>query len=151
METIRGNLLDYFRLQQFDTIIHGCNCFNTMGAGIAKQIKDQYPQAYEADKKTRRGDISKLGDYSYEILNQREYAQIIINAYTQYKWGGYKPVDYNAIEKVFTKLNEWDTLAQTSIGIPFIGAGLAGGDWSRIKAIIESVTPNLNITAVEYK
>jgi O-acetyl-ADP-ribose deacetylase (regulator of RNase III) len=151
MEIIRGNLLDYFRLQQFDVIIHGCNCFNTMGAGIAKQIKDKYPEAYKADLKTKKGDINKLGDHSYVIFHEKEYAKIIINAYTQYDYRGYKPVDYNAIEKVFTKLNEWDTLSQTSIGIPFIGAGLAGGDWNKIKSIIERTTPNLNITAVEYK
>jgi O-acetyl-ADP-ribose deacetylase (regulator of RNase III) len=151
METIRGNLLEYFRLKQFDTIIHGCNCFNTMGAGIAKQIKEQYPEAYKADLKTKKGDINKLGNCSHVILYEREYSQIIINAYTQYRYGGKSSVDYDAIEKVFTRLNEWDTLSQTKMGIPFIGSGYAGGDWEKIKGIIERVTPNLNITAVEFR
>jgi len=29
-------------------IVHGCNCFCTMGAGIAKTIKELYPSAYLA-------------------------------------------------------------------------------------------------------
>ncbi|MGA8944018.1 MAG: hypothetical protein WB502_15090 [Thermoactinomyces sp.] len=38
-------------LQSDCTVIaHQCNCFATMGAGIAKQIKERYPEAYEADR-----------------------------------------------------------------------------------------------------
>ena len=35
---------------EFDVIIQGCNCFHTMGAGIAKYIKQDFPEAFAADK-----------------------------------------------------------------------------------------------------
>ena len=49
MKTLKGNLLNSFE-KDFNVILHGCNCFSTMGAGIAKQIAEKYPEAYRADK-----------------------------------------------------------------------------------------------------
>ena len=44
------------------------------------------------------------------------------------------PVSYDAIRDVMFKINE--TFFGKRIGIPMIGAGLAGGDWNIIKNII---------------
>jgi len=49
-----GDLLDLASNGELDVIIHGCNCFNTMGAGIAKLIKSRWPEAYQADLSTKR-------------------------------------------------------------------------------------------------
>jgi O-acetyl-ADP-ribose deacetylase (regulator of RNase III) len=49
MKTINGNLIKHALEGKFDVVIHGCNCSCTMGAGIAKSIKDQFPEAYQAD------------------------------------------------------------------------------------------------------
>ena len=38
-----------------------------------------------------------------------------------------------------------------TVGLPKIGAGLAGGDWIVIKNIIEDELKDLNVTIVEYK
>ncbi len=36
-----------------------------MQSGIARQIREKYPEAYEADCKTVAGDIKKLGTFSW--------------------------------------------------------------------------------------
>jgi O-acetyl-ADP-ribose deacetylase (regulator of RNase III) len=36
------------------------------------------------------------------------------------------------------------------IGIPLIGAGLAGGDWNKIAAIIDEAMQGEDITLVRY-
>jgi hypothetical protein len=56
-----------------------------------------------------------------------------------------------AIEKVFTEVNALADIDKLRIGIPMIGAGLAGGDWDIIEKIINRVTRNMNITLVKYK
>jgi O-acetyl-ADP-ribose deacetylase (regulator of RNase III) len=56
LKTARGDLLKMGRDNEFDIIIHGCNCFNTMGGGIAAQIAQQFPDARLADDETVRGD-----------------------------------------------------------------------------------------------
>ena len=150
MKTIHGNLITM--APDFDAIVHGCNCFCAMGAGIAKQIKDTWPAAYQADRDTRKGDKSKLGTYSKADIIIKDKILTIINAYTQYDYGfkrdGLPPVDYFAIRKVFRQINS--DFKGKKIGIPKIGAGLAGGDWSKIQSIIEQETSDLDMTVVEY-
>ena len=133
LETKYHDLLDAFDANEVQTIIHGCNCFRSFGAGIAKSIKERYPKAYEADLNTGHGDKNKLGHYSYAKLSDDK---TIINAYTQYTYGRNKVnVDYDAISKVFELINK-DFANHINIGIPTIGAGLAGGDWNIISDII---------------
>ena len=43
MNTIKGDLIDLAIEGKFDLIVHGCNCFNTMGKGIAKSIRQNFP------------------------------------------------------------------------------------------------------------
>jgi O-acetyl-ADP-ribose deacetylase (regulator of RNase III) len=75
---------------------------------------------------------------------------IIINAYTQYGyWGkeGKINADYEAIKNVFNRI--YETYNDKKIGIPMIGAGLAGGDWNKIEKIIDDINFN-DITLVKY-
>ncbi len=39
MKTIQGNLIHFAQSSEFDLIVHGCNCFCTMGAGGMKRKK----------------------------------------------------------------------------------------------------------------
>ena len=143
MEFIKGNLLDLFENQAFDILVHGCNCFHTMGAGIAKQIKDKYYEAYEADLQTLKGDKNKLGTYTlYQVNN----SQCIINAYTQYHYYGKKPINYDALRNVFKLIDE--NFKDKKIGIPKIGSGLAKGDWKIIQKMIEEENHHNIITCV---
>jgi len=153
MKKVTGNLITMAQDGEFDVIIHGCNCFNVMGAGIAKQIADTFPDAYEADQATEKGNIWKLGTFIAVEINPN---LTVINAYTQYTHWEPRAVDYCAIRDVFDNLNTalWQTTLFTQssprIGIPKIGAGLAGGDWDTIGPIIEKAAPDLDLTVVEY-
>lgn len=136
MQTEKGDLLQKASAGEFDVIIHGCNCFCTMGAGIAKTVKQVFPSAYQADVATAAGDKAKLGTYSTAQVEVNHKALIIINAYTQYQWrGAGRKADYEAIRHVFRLVKQH--YAGKRIGYPAIGAGLAGGDWSIIAAIID--------------
>jgi O-acetyl-ADP-ribose deacetylase (regulator of RNase III) len=146
MKIIKGDLIKLALEGKFDVIIHGCNCFCTMGAGIARQIKSTFPEAYEADCKTKEGSTNKLGAYSHATVGN----VTIINAYTQYdyKGSGIK-ADYDAIRSVFRKLKL--DYSGKLIGYPKIGAGLAGGNWNQISKIINEELVDENHTLVEFK
>lgn len=142
---VKGCLISNFENNKYDIIVHGCNCFNTMGAGLAKTIKSKFPSTYEADLKTIKGDKNKLGTFTFSCNNYG----IIINAYTQYRYSSkYINCDYDAIKNVFIKINE--QFKGKFIGIPAIGSGLAGGDWNKIYTIINENTPDINIEVVYY-
>ncbi len=148
-----GDLIQLAHEGHFDVIAHGANCFCTFGAGIAKAIKESFPEAYEADLKTRKGDYSKLGKLSLAKIKRDSHQFIVANLYTQYFFGkakdpkDSKEIRYKAIEKSLKELKK-QIPYDASIGLPKIGAGLAGGDWEIIRKIIMSVIPNATIVSL---
>ena len=113
MKIIEGDLILLALEGKFDLIVHGCNCFCTMGAGIARTIKEHFPEAYEADLGTVKGDKSKLGNLTSALALRNNYKITVVNGYTQYSpTGPGVLVDYEAIESVFRKLKEYLTIMQ---------------------------------------
>jgi O-acetyl-ADP-ribose deacetylase (regulator of RNase III) len=163
MKTIKGDLIKLAEQSEFDIIIHGCNCFHAMGGGIAKQLADRYPQVEEADKQTEFGDREKLGYFSVAYVEVNGHTFSVINLYTQYKWSSGSDVfeydDFQLyLKKIAHFLNGFPTSLFTPkvrIGFPQIGAGLAGGDWSRISKMIEKFSEDVacyaDVTVVEYQ
>ena len=150
MKTIQGDLIKLALAGEFDLIVHGCNCFCTMGAGIAKTIKQKFPAAYQADLATTKGDKSKLGKISHASIELPIGKLIVVNGYTQYNWQGYGvKSDYVAIRQVFKAIK--NNFSGLRIAYPALGAGLAGGDWAIIAQIIEEELAGENHTFIEYK
>lgn len=152
MKIIQGDLLQLALDGHFDVIVHGCNCFNTFGAGIAYQIKLLFPEAYATDLQTKKGDKSKLGTITTTTINREDKTFIIVNAYTQYSFSNFNSpvaVDYDAVRNIFKIIA--NLFKEKRIGLPMIGAGLAGGDWKIISKIIEEELKNINYTVVEFK
>lgn len=148
MKTIKGDLIIFAEEGMFDIIIHGCNCLCNMGIGIAKTIRNKYPQVYKADCDTSKGDREKLGSYTSATAGHQNRF-IVVNAYTQYTYSRDKvDVDYDAVRKVFVKMKK--DFAGKRIGYPLIGAGLAGGDWNVIEAIINQELEGEDHTLVKY-
>lgn len=153
VKTVPGNLLKMFKDDEFDIIVHGCNCFHTMGSGIAGQIAKEFPEAFAKDRLTsRHGDRSKLGWYTYALTLHG----VIVNGYTQYYPGQCpKTLLYRSIGEVFQRLSDdvdffYRGKKEILVGIPKIGAGIAGGDWPVIEGIIDGVSERLSITVVDF-
>lgn len=157
---IKGDLIELAKKGEFDVIAHGCNCFCTMGAGIAPQMaKAFYCDTFKLEKE-HPGNINKLGTIDYQSLplDARESPSkafiTVVNAYTQYKYGRNhadgveNPFDYEAFTLCMRKINH--RFKSKTIGLPQIGAGLAGGDWERIKSIIQKELSDCRVTVVIY-
>ena len=145
MKIIGGDAIKLAARGDFDVLIHGCNCFNTMGAGIAKSIKEQYPGAFDADCGTVAGNRGKLGRYSSYITDN---GLVIINAYTQYGYDKVRDVDYEAVARVFAQIKK--DINGESICYPMIGCGLAGGSWDIVGAIINEELKGEDHTLVVF-
>ncbi len=140
MKYIFGNLISMGLNGDFDVLIQGCNIYNTMGGGLALEVRNRIPDAYAADLKTKKGDRSKLGKYTATSDGNLT----VVNAYTQATyWDPDDAVNYPAIEKVMETI-AYDFEGKI-IGMPLIGAGLAGGKWEIIRDIIEKHLPDATI------
>lgn len=128
---VKGDIIEVARDLQVTAVAHGCNCFHTMGAGVAKRLSTVYPQVLKEDKSTPWGDINKLASFSKAYCGMGGW---IYNLYTQYTYGvrGAVMINWAAFETSFCAMVD-DLVAvidscQLSIAIPPIGTGLAGGD-----------------------
>lgn len=168
-QEIEGDLIKLAKEGKFDVITHGCNCLSNMGAGIAPQMA----KAFGVDRfemETWGPTIEKLGciDWRTFVLgekaiwsledaknNRNEPELTVINSYTQFRYGknhvdgDSKPLDYDALTLCMRKINH--VFKGKHIGLPKIGAGLAGGDWNRIKKIIQTELKDMKVSVVIYK
>ena len=152
---VKADIVDLVEALSNDTVlnvfIHACNCQTTMGSGIAKAIANHYPMAYDADKRTKSGDRSKMGNYSYANVKPNV---IIANAYSQFFYGKVEPVDkvtgrqtdYQALESALIKIRDDFTRTpgrKVRFYIPkFIGQGLAKGDPNIIQPMVKEIFKN---------
>lgn len=148
LKEINGNLIELFQQKQFDLIIQQCNCFNTMGAGIARIIGDHYPEAEAADKATVLGDINKLG--TYECVETKD--GIIVNLYGQYNFGfgyGKTPTSYLALETALKQIAK--QFQGKRIGTYQLGCNRGGADWSLVKPLIaKTISHGNEVSVVNY-
>ena len=162
---IDGDLIELGKEGKFDVIVHGCNCWCRMKRGLAPQMADAFKcDTFELENPVYEGDINKLGQIDWENLQIREDGHvfrsnkdyegttklIVVNAYTQYHWDtNTKPFDYEAFILVCRKIAY--LFPGMHIGMPRIGSHLAGGDWNKIKAIIQKeLATKMQVTVVNY-
>lgn len=168
---VEGNLIYLAREGMFDVVTHGCNCLCQMGAGIAPQMANEFGcNDFKMEGSEYRGDINKLGTIDWELKwfedkrwvtypdeggKWATHQLFVVNSYTQFKYGGNhtdgvsKPLDYDALTLCMRKINH--EFKGKRIGLPQIGCGLAGGDWSVVKEIIQTELKDCDVTVVIFK
>lgn len=146
MKQRNGDLLRLFDAGEFDVIIHGCNCFHAMGAGIAAQIAKRYPKAAKMDRElSSYGDINKLSNSTMAHVGE---GALVVNLYTQFLPG--LDLYYDALYLGFRKLSK-QLRTTDRIGIPAIGCGIAGGNWNEVGPKIAEIMKRFDITYVKYE
>lgn len=161
---VNGDLIKLALNGEFDVITHGCNCFCIMGAGIAPKMAKAFGcDKYLSENEDFKGDINKLGNIDYVTSTYTggtnefdffEFDLTVVNSYTQYHYGRNhkdgveKPLDYEALTLCLRKINH--RFKGKRIGLPQIGCGLAGGDWNKVKSIIQRELKDCDVTVVIF-
>lgn len=122
-------------------IAHQCNCKGVMGAGLAKGIRDRYPYAYKHYREAHLADNLYLGQTQILRVNDNLY---VANLMAQDGYGRDRQyTDYNALSQCLTYIHQF-VLENKEINVylPYgIGCGLAGGNWSVVKGLIDKYCP----------
>lgn len=135
---VKGDLLE----TNCDYICHQVNCQGKMNSGIAKQIREKWPEVYtQYLKKYENAD-----GYSDELLGEIQHIPIsnlkcVINMFAQENYGydGYRYTSYDAFWSCVNRIAV--TVPKgSSIAFPYrIGCCRGGANWTIIKAMIEEV------------
>ena len=136
---VKGNLLD----SNCDYICHQVNCQGVMGSGIARQIRERWPEVYESYRDfyeecvyRNRGLLGKI-----DLAPIYNSDQTVINMFCQDKCG-YDGARYTSYDAFATALYNITYQIDTGYKIGFpknIGCGLGGGNWKVISALIEEI------------
>jgi O-acetyl-ADP-ribose deacetylase (regulator of RNase III) len=112
-------------------ILHGCNAQGVMGSGVAKALRDKYPEIFDPYKKVCDSVTNKaelLGEIVPVVIEGTNVT--VVNGITQINYGkdGKVYADLTAIRKAV--VNTALTF-QEDIHLPAIGSGLGGLDWDK--------------------
>lgn len=132
---VKGDLLKSKALVR----CHQVNCLGIMGAGIAKQIRNYYPYVFDQYKPLC--DVfgkDLLGEVQFVACHDKT---VIANCFGQIGVGTHKQqTDVVAVEEYMTRVRRFCAGTGASCGFPkYIGAGLGGGSWDEIYAIIKDL------------
>lgn len=159
IEVVKGDLVQALKKDEVDIAIHQVNCKGVMGAGIAKQIKSEFPRVFTQYKNFLR----QMEDTGQNALGRFQYVSVngvddkgVVNLYSQEDYGRHgRHTNYAAFGKAIMTMA--DTLfkeksEEAIVGIPYmIGCGNGGGDWEVVKTIIEDCYKSINSIGVQFK
>lgn len=113
----------------YGLVCHGVNCQGKMGSGVAKAIRETWPQAYEVYKRAPIGK-NMLGTCLLVTIERDKL--FVGNCYTQIFYGiGGRFADPDAIKRSLQRAYGWADHFEVPLYMPKIGAGLGGLDWKR--------------------
>ena len=169
VKIIKGDMVASYKNNELDAYAHQCNCFCRMGRGIAPLLAKANPDVRKVDNETIEGDRGKLGDFS---VAETKGFPLLFNIYGQYHWSMYKVApnrntDYDALEQGLRNVRDYlqsgiqdpieygvgkNTYEPTTLGLPLIGCGLAGGDWEGVVLpMIKELFYNSSVVVTIFK
>lgn len=131
-----GNIFD----SDAKIICHQVNTYGVMGAGIAAEVKERFPEVYtEYNAYCAANDQNELLS---EVLFSPTKFGFIANCFSQRgigRNGNY--TDYGAFNHCMKMVKEFAKEHDNAkIAIPYkMGCGIAGGDWNTVGQIIHNV------------
>lgn len=150
-----GNVVDALLNGEVDFVAHCCNAQGVMGSGVAKEIKERIPDAYEVYRKG----YESYRKHNFNFLGSCWHGGKVFNLVGQEFYGTDKKryVNYGALSSAIFSVRVSidylfsDTIHEPVLGIPYkMASDRAGGDWDVVLELLEYLLPS-NTTLVVYK
>ncbi|GAA4848816.1 hypothetical protein GCM10023310_28810 [Paenibacillus vulneris] len=143
--TVEGNLLEAVE----PIIGHQVNCQSVMGSGVAKQIKQQFPDVYKAY-------LQYCSQHKQHLLGRCQIVErnegsgtFVANLFGQEYYGRDKRkyTDYDAIRSAIVQLHDFAREHHYAIALPYkIGCDRGGGDWEIVYGMIHEIFTDVQVT-----
>lgn len=124
-------------------ICHQVNCQGVMGSGVAKEVRERYPVAYEHYKKL----CDKYKEHTDALLGDAQivpaddaFSRYIANCFGQDKYGydGAQYTSVDALKIAFANVADVARKTHLKVAMPYkIGCCRGGANWNEVKKIID--------------
>src|SRR5881394_4049180 len=119
-------------------IAHVCNDIGKWGAGFVLAVSRRWKAPEQTYRQAFTGATPPvLGDVQFVDVGEGLTVANMIAQHGIRRAGGTPPIRYAALRTALDKVGALARDRQASVHMPRIGAGLAGGDWREISAIVE--------------
>lgn len=131
VKEIKGDLLS----SNVKIRCHQVNCRGVMGAGLALQVKQKYPEAFEQYK-------ALCDQFGSSLLGHTQFVTchdgtIIANMFGQDGYGSGPQTNMGALDECLSQVAAFACRVNASVGFPkLLGCGLAGGNWNEVCFLI---------------
>lgn len=149
MKIIYGNIFD----GDTAVIAHQVNCQGVMGSGVAKQVRERFPEVYEDYKSLcETVPARELLGLAQGVATKDRLSgnhKTIINLFAQEEFGydGKCYTDYIALSGSLCTLREM--FPDSDVAFPYLmGCHRGGGDWEKVSKMIDDIFGD---NAVIYK
>ena len=145
MKIIKADAVEYFKEQEsFCYLIHQVNCQGVMNSGIAKQIRNEYPEHFE-DYLNSSPVLSGYVETSWNDGNSKGICGVFSQKH--YGYDGKRYTNYAALSTGITNfLNNRCLYPIDKFIIPYkIGCDRGGGDWNIVSTLLEDIEKIYNI------
>ena len=136
-------------------ICHQVNTLGLMGRGLAKEIKEKYPDVYAKYHficKRFPNSEALYGNIIFMPVTNKLYVSNLFSQVGLIKADRITPTDYGLLKQCLIKtIKKRNEIYETSnimyeIYLPFkIGCGLAGGSWEEVSKIISEIEQEFSI------
>lgn len=133
-------------------LVHVCNDVGRWGKGFVVALSRRWKAPQRAFKAAfAAGTDSALGDVQFvPVADDLIVANLIGQRSIAGRHTKTPPVRYDAIEAGLRTVRDRALRDGASVHMPRIGAGLAGGDWDRIEAIIVATLVDADVATTVY-
>ena len=150
IEIVEGDLLT----TENNLILHQVNCQGKMNSGVAKQIRNKYPQVYNDYLRHYNNVKDKeelLGKISATEVNESQY---VVNMFSQFNYGyeGNRYTNYEAIYRCLEKVSVVAEQKGFSVALPYnIGCDRGGANWNIVYSMVNELFKNIKTTIYKFK
>lgn len=137
-----------------EVICHQVNCKGSMENGVAKQVKDRYPQVCEAYERACcavQSSKDLLGTVCDVSVSEGGKTLVICSLFGQdnYSGSGFCFTDYAALGACLEKVR--DKYKDKRIALPYrMSCSLMGGDWRIVEKLILDILGGCDVTVCRH-
>ncbi|GEP43843.1 macro domain-containing protein [Brevifollis gellanilyticus] len=136
-------------------IAHVCNDIGAWGAGFVLAISRCWKSPEKHYRQWARGQIESappfaLGEVQFVPVDETITVANMVAQHDIRSDCGLPPIRYDALDKALEKLGTHALHLGTSVHMPRIGCGLAGGTWSKVEPMLLSHLSQRDVQVTVY-